>query len=189
MASRYGNNIHHWSFVRRIHRKPVDSPYKGPNDVELWYLLWCGPDVKLTVSRRWFQTPWRSCDVIVMMRWAGICFHVSWTSPYRSVYTRYMYMTFYHMMTSSNGNIFRVTGHLCGEFTGHRWFPRTKASDAELWCFLWSTPGIKGWVNNRQAGDLRRNRAHYDAIVCNEWPRSFHLELSCCWLEATSTVM
>ena len=29
------------------------------------------------------------------------------------------------MMTSSNGNIFRVTGHLCGEFTGPR-------------CFLWS---------------------------------------------------
>ena len=42
------------------------------------------------------------------------------------------------MMTSSNGNIFRVTCHLCGEFTGHRWIPRTKASDAELWCFLWS---------------------------------------------------
>ena len=44
------------------------------------------------------------------------------------------------MMTSSNGNIFRVTGHLCGEFTGLRWIPRTKASDAELWCFLWSAP-------------------------------------------------
>ena len=43
-----------------------------------------------------------------------------------------------HMMTSSNGNIFRVTGHLCGEFTGPRWLPHTKASDAELWCFLWS---------------------------------------------------
>ena len=42
------------------------------------------------------------------------------------------------MMTSSNGNIFRITGHLCGEFTGPRWIPRTKASDAELWCFLWS---------------------------------------------------
>ena len=35
------------------------------------------------------------------------------------------------MMTSSSGNIFRVTGHLCGEFTGD-----TKASDAELWCFF-----------------------------------------------------
>ena len=36
------------------------------------------------------------------------------------------------MMTSSNGNIYRVTGHLCGEFTGHRWIPRTKASDGGL---------------------------------------------------------
>ena len=45
-----------------------------------------------------------------------------------------------YMMTSSNGNIFRVTGHLCGEFTGHRSIPRTKASDTELWCFLWSAP-------------------------------------------------
>ena len=40
-------------------------------------------------------------------------------------------------MTSSNGNIFRVTGHLCGEFTGPRWIPRTKASDAKLWCFFY----------------------------------------------------
>ena len=38
------------------------------------------------------------------------------------------------MMTSSNENIFRVTGLLCGEFTSHRWIPLTKASDAELWC-------------------------------------------------------
>ena len=44
------------------------------------------------------------------------------------------------MMTSSNENIFRVTGHLCGEFTGHRWIPLTKAIDAEFWCFLWSAP-------------------------------------------------
>ena len=45
---------------------------------------------------------------------------------------------FAHVMTSSIGNIFRVAGHLCGEFTGPRWIPRTKASHAELWCFLWS---------------------------------------------------
>ena len=30
------------------------------------------------------------------------------------------------MMTSSNGNIFRVTGPLCGEITCHRWIPLTK---------------------------------------------------------------
>ena len=44
------------------------------------------------------------------------------------------------LMTSSNGNIFRLTGPLWGEFTGRRWIPLTKASDAELWCFLWSEP-------------------------------------------------
>ena len=42
------------------------------------------------------------------------------------------------MMTSSNGDIFCVTGHLCGKFTGPLWIPLTKASDAELWCFLWT---------------------------------------------------
>ena len=39
------------------------------------------------------------------------------------------------MMTSSNGNIFRVTGPL-----NSLWIPLTKASDAELWCFLCCTP-------------------------------------------------
>ena len=55
---------------------------------------------------------------------------------------RWIMINWWHdfMMTSSNGNIFRVTGPLCGEFTGHWWFPRTKASDAELWYLLWSTP-------------------------------------------------
>ena len=47
-----------------------------------------------------------------------------------------------YMMTPSNGNIFRVTDHLCGEFTGPRWIPRAKASDAELWRSL-----ICAWIN------------------------------------------
>ena len=62
----------------------------------------------------------------------------------RVLFRRYLGHFIFHviesMMTSSNGNIFRVTGHLCGEFTGPRWIPRTKASDAELWCLLWSAP-------------------------------------------------
>ena len=45
-----------------------------------------------------------------------------------------------HMKTSSNADIFCVTGPLWGEPTGHRWTLLTKASDAELWCFLWSAP-------------------------------------------------
>ena len=64
------------------------------------------------------------------MRWVSFLYHKwIWTN---------LIIFCVCMMTSSNGNIFRVTGHLCGEFTGPRWIPRTKASDAVLWCFLWS---------------------------------------------------
>ena len=88
------------------------------------------------------------------------------------------------MMTSSNGHISRVTGPLCGEFTGHRWIPLTKASDVELWCFLWSGPWINGWVNNSAAGDLRRHRVHCDVIVMG-WhhvclTNTEYTNISCC---------
>ena len=66
------------------------------------------------------------------------------------------------MMTSSYGHIFRVTGPLCGELTGHRWIPLTKASGMGLWCFLWSTPEH---TVDREAGDLRCHRLHHDVTV------------------------
>ena len=72
------------------------------------------------------------------------------------------------MMTSPNGNIFRVTGHLCGEFTGHRLIPRTNASDAELWWFFCSAPE---WTVG--SGDLRRYRAHYDVTVMRKWDKAY----------------
>ena len=68
------------------------------------------------------------------------------------------------MMTSSNRNIFRVTGPLCGEFTTPGEFPTqkpvTRSVDVILIC-AW----INDWVNNREAGDLRRHRGHYDVIL------------------------
>ena len=99
------------------------------------------------------------------------------------------YLILSYLMMSSNGNIFRVTGHLCGEFTGDRGIPGTKASDAEHWCFLWSA-WMDGWVNNHEAGDLRRHRAHYDVTVmillqhrCGDvtWP-SYHIRSPTTWL-------
>ena len=65
---------------------------------------------------------------------------ITWTSVDLLTRSSSFHVRTVLMMTSSNGNIFHVTGHLCGEFTGLRWIPRTKASDAELWCFLWSAP-------------------------------------------------
>ena len=61
-------------------------------------------------------------------------------------------------MTSSNENIFRVTGPLCGEFTG----PRPVARSFDIFFDL--RPN-KRWVNNGDAGDSRRYRTHDDVIV------------------------
>ena len=44
------------------------------------------------------------------------------------------------VLTSSDGNTVRVTGLLSGEPTSHRWIPLTKASDVDLWYFLWCAP-------------------------------------------------
>ena len=56
-------------------------------------------------------------------------------------------------------------------------FPAQKARDAELWCFLWSAPWINGWVNNREAGDLRRHRAHYDVTLMHAVDKSLRILL------------
>ena len=78
------------------------------------------------------------------------------------------------IMTSSNGNIYRVTGHLCGEFTGNRWIPRQVNSPHKgKWrgalVFSLICVWIKGWVNSRENGDLRRYRAHYVVTVMALW--------------------
>ena len=68
-------------------------------------------------------------------------------------------------MTSSNGNIFRVTDPLCGEFTGHRSISLKKGQWRGALIFSLIYAWVNGWVNNREAGDLRRHRAHYDVIL------------------------
>ena len=62
------------------------------------------------------------------------------------------------LLTSSNGNIFRVTGPLWGESTGHRWIPLKQASDADLWCFLSSEPE-QMVEQTTDTGNMRRHRA------------------------------
>ena len=66
--------------------------------------------------------------------------------------------------------------------------PVPKASDAELWCFSLICTWINGRVNNREAGDLRRYRAHYDVIVMRlmtRWSILTHLVHGAivCWCE------
>ena len=76
---------------------------------------------------------------------------------------------------------------MCREFTGHRWIPRTKTSAL---IFSLICTWINGWAINREAGDLRRYRTHYDVPVMY-WPYVLGIHRSpvnsrckCQWREA-----
>ena len=80
---------------------------------------------------------------------------------------RYICNISFFNTTLSNGNIFRVNGPLCGEFTGQRWTPRKGQGRGAL-TFSLICSWINGWVNNRQVGYLRCRRTHYDVTVMNQ---------------------
>ena len=80
------------------------------------------------------------CEII--FGWQLMCFQEFWNTICHEMDSQCQcyWRSFPPVLRWPPGNIFRVTGHLCGGIHGCRWNPRTKASDAELWCFLWSPP-------------------------------------------------
>ena len=71
------------------------------------------------------------------------------------------------MMTSSNWNIFRVTGPLWRESLSPVDSPHKGQWCGALMLSLICT-WTNVWVNNLDNGDLRRDRAHYGARQCND---------------------
>ena len=81
------------------------------------------------------------------------------------VFPQLKWWHFAHMMTSSNGNsIFRVTGLCAGNSPVTGEFPAQRPV-AQSFAVFFDLRLNNGWVSNREAGDLRRHRAHYDVIV------------------------
>ena len=110
-------------------RQDPGGPHICPMNFASWVVpLWVVWYLQLytQLSQWWIKFP----------TWFEIFCNYLWLSIGR--FTHILLGYFIDMMTSSNGNIFRVTGYMCGDFIGPRWIPRTKASDEELWCFLWS---------------------------------------------------
>ena len=68
------------------------------------------------------------------------------------------------MMTSWNGNIFCITGPLCGNHQSLVNSPHKGQWRRALMVFFICT-WINSWVDNREAGDLRCHHTHYDVIV------------------------
>ena len=69
-----------------------------------------------------------------------------------------------YMMTSPNGDIFRVAGHCAGNSPVPGEFPHKGQWRGTL-MFSLICAWINGWVNNGKAGDLRRHHSHYGVTV------------------------
>ena len=115
------------AFVWGIHRGPVNSPHKWPVTRKMSPF----DDVIMSCHITDFNqeeygpptNPLTSYSEFKRKLWQCVFIHKpqEWLVMF--------------MMTSPNGNIFHVRGHLCGEFTGHCLILYTKATDAELRCF------------------------------------------------------
>ena len=72
---------------------------------------------------------WNNCDKKclktkrISARYLGIRVKHENVSDFTFTFPRIIVV---RMMASSNGNVFRVTGHLCGELTSPRWIPRKR---------------------------------------------------------------
>ena len=101
--------------------------------------------------RWWLLMPW-------IVGSQGVIYYVGWAGPYLSSWWRHQMETFSVLLALCAGN-----SPVTGEFLVQR--PVTRSFDV----FFDLCPGINGWVNNREAGDLRRHRTHCDVIVM--WAR------------------
>ena len=107
------------AFVRGIHRWPVNSPHNGP------------------VTRK--MLPF---DDIMITQTA----HVRWARVFSILMIKAQHCTVTYKPNLLDGLVQERSWwrHQMETFsallaiTAPRWIPRTKASEAELWCFLWS---------------------------------------------------
>ena len=99
------------AFVRAIHRGPVNFPHKWP------------------VTRKMFPFD----DVIMLNELLEFPSMPDTGEP--DVILADGEPWWRHQMET-----FSALLALCAGIHRSRWIPRTKASDAELWCFLWSSP-------------------------------------------------
>ena len=92
------------------------------------------------------------------------------------------YRKWYIYDVSWNGNVFCVTDPLCGEFTGDRWIPRTKASDTEFDAFFdlhlnkWlSKQSKRRWFETPSRSSWR----HCNDMICKLHPNIWNRSVVC----------
>ena len=80
-----------------------------------------------------------------------------------------------YIKTSSIGNIFRITEPSWREPPVTAVVSPHKGQWREALMLSLTYAWTNGWVNNRDASDLRRHRAHYDVTVMNAQKKCVHI--------------
>ena len=106
-----------------------------------------------------------------------------------------------HMMTLSNGNIFHVTGPLCGEFTSSGEFPTqrpmlrnfdvffdlrlNKRLSKQPWGWWFETPSWSLWrrCNDQEWYGIQSQRKRVNVCISNWWTGSTYVYIMVwCWM-------
>ena len=103
---------------------------------------------------------WPTALVMPYMDHAAVNVYQHWLLS--STWWRHQMETFSALLAICAGN-----SPVSGEFPAQR--PVARSFDV----FFDLCP-INDWVNNREAGDLRRSRAHYDVIVMHPWFHEYY---------------
>ena len=152
----------------------------------LWYWY---DDTFLRYSTKTFENKVKSIGLVIR-----ICLHIT-NAALHAERTQYLHfiiysqrpLHFFRMMSSYSNTWWRhqmETFSMLLAICADRWIPHAKASDSEFLVFTLICARINGWVNNREAGDLRRNRAHYDVIVIGSVQRATYNQMS--WYQINS---
>ena len=155
----------YWPFLRGIHRLLVNSPHKGQWRGALMFpsiCAWINGWVKSCEAGDLRRHRTQYNVTVMIAKWQqysyGACFFfptgLRSTPPLKNIYCH----------QTSNSNRYNSTIWMKPTFEIHddvikwkhfprywpfvrgihrsRWIPRTKASDTELWCLLWSAPEL-----------------------------------------------
>ena len=127
------------AFVWGIYRWPMNSPHKGPVTWKMFPFddIMMHQQAMWTLAMPWPLMTWLLASPGHQQPWHWLCRMCPWL-PWGNILATFV--------------IFRFTGPLWGQWR--------RALMFSLICAR-----INCWVNNREVGDLRCHRAHYDITV------------------------
>ena len=166
---------HHWSFVRGIHRSPDNSPHKGQ---------WRGASVFSLIStwiNGWINNheaddlrPHRAHYDVNVMQWSKPKIWVKkkhtsttmnwWSKHNKTEHNKPMCIFSWNTWWLHQMETFSALLALCARNSQVTGESPHKGQWRGALMFSLICAWINVWVNTREAGDLRRHRAHYDVI-------------------------